>query len=184
MADVTKWLNDSGESPDGEMFGELYAELKKIARMRMQGERAGHTLDATALVHEAWIRLEKSAPDQWSNRNQFYGVAAEAMRRILVESARRRLSQKRGSGLVAESLEESEIPIASPLPDDRLLEVNEVLDQLEEEDAQLAQVVKLRFFGGLKQAELAALLGVTERTVRKYLSVAKLRLFRALEEES
>ncbi len=184
MADVTKWLNASGDPPDGELFGELYAEMKKIARTRMRGERAGHTLDATALVHEAWIRLEKSAPDHWNNRNQFFGVAAEAMRRILVESARRRLSQKRGSGQVAEALEESEIPISSPLPDDRLLEVHEVLDQLESKDPQLAQVVKLRYFGGLKQGEIAALLEVSERTVRKYLSIAKLRLFQALEKES
>lgn len=183
MAEVTRWLNESGEEPDGEMFGELYAELKRIARSRLRGERQGHTLNPTALVHEAWIRLEKSAPDQWGNRNQFYGVAAEAMRRILVESARRRLSQKRGSGQVAGSLEGTEIPVTAPLPDDRLIEVHEVLDQLESDDPGLAQVVKMRYFGGLKQSEIGALLEVSERTVRKYLSVAKVRLFRALEEK-
>ena len=183
MADVTRWLNASGSEPEGEMFGELYAELKRIAHLRMKGERLGHTLQATALVHEAWMRLEKSAPEEWQNRSQFYGVAAEAMRRILVESARRRLSQKRGSGETAVRLEEEDLPVTSILPDDRLLEVHEVLDQLEREDEELARIVKLRFFGGLSIAELAALVGVSERTIHKYLGLAKLRLLRSLEEE-
>lgn len=180
MADVTNWLNVSGGEPDEQMFGELYAELKKIARSRMRGERAGHTLDATALVHEAWIRLEKSAPEHWSNRHQFYGVAAEAMRRILVESARRRLAQKRGRGEGNVPLEENDLPIQSPFPDDRLIEVHEVLDQLEVENEMDAQIVKLRFFGGMKIAEIAALLGVSEITVHRHWSSAKLWLFRTL----
>lgn len=95
------------------MFGELYAELKKLARSRMRGERAGHTLDATALVHEVWMRLEKSSPAQWNYRNQFCGVAAEAIRRTLVESARRRLTKKRGEGEGHVPLEDNDLPIHS-----------------------------------------------------------------------
>lgn len=184
MADVTRWLNDSGEHPEGEMFGELYAELKKIAHSRMRGERAGHTLDATALVHEAWIRLEKSAPANWENRSQFYGLAAEAMRRILVESARRRQAKKRGAGEAAVTLHEEEIPITGALPDDRLLELHEVLDQLEAEDEREARIVKLRYFGGMKVAEIAALLEISTKSVHRHLGSAKVWLYRALGEKS
>ncbi len=183
MGEVTKWLNESGEEPDREIIGELYAELKGIARSRMRGERSGHTLDATALVHEAWIRLEKSAPEEWRNRGQFYGVAAEAMRRILVESARRRLSRKRGQGKGAALLEEDDLPLITTLPDDRLVEVHEVLDQLEAEDPMAAGVVKLRFFGGMKNPEIAALLGVSTRTVGRHWAWAQVWLVRALEEK-
>ena len=98
MADVTRWLNASTSSRDEEMFAGLYAELHKIARGRMAGERPEQTLDATGLVHEAWLRLEKSAPEEWQNRKHFFGAAAEAMRRILVEAARRRMAAKRGEG--------------------------------------------------------------------------------------
>ena len=181
MADHTRWLNDIPDARDGEQFRALYDELKKIARSRMQNERAGHTLGATALVHEAWLRLEKAAPRQWCDRGEFYGFAAEAMRRILVESARRRLSAKRGGGEVAVPLEENDLPVTPTLPDDRLLEVHEVLDQLEAENEMDARIVKLRFFGGMKQAEIAALLGVSEMTVGRHWAAAKVWLYQALE---
>ena len=184
MAEVTRWLNASGSESDGEIFNELYAELKKIAQSRMRGERVGHTLNATALVNEAWLRLEKSAPEKWRDRKQFYGAAAEAMRRILVESARRRLSQKRGEGEGTVPLDDGEILLTSDLPDDRLLEVHEVLDQLEAESEMDARIVKLRFFGGLKVEEIAALFEVSQTTVHKHLKVAKLWLYRALDEKS
>ena len=90
MEDVTRWLNASTASRDEEMFALLYAELHCIARGRMAAERPGRTLDATGLVHEAWMRLERTAPEEWRDRKQFYAAAAEAMRRILVEAARRR----------------------------------------------------------------------------------------------
>lgn len=181
MADLTRWLNDSSVNPDGEVFGELYAELRKIAHSRMRGERPEHTLDATALVHEAWMRMAKSHPTEWRDRGQFYGVAAEAMRRILVESARRRRSEKRGGGEAVVPLHEEVIPVSGSLPDDRLLEVHEVLDQLEADAPALAQIVKMRFFAGLKVAEIAALLEVSRKTVHKHLGVAKVRLLHALE---
>ena len=146
------------------------------------GERPDHTLNATALVHEAWLRLEKSAPDEWRDRKQFFAAVSEAMRRILVEAARRRLAAKRGSGEAA--IPESEVDISGPIPDERLLAVHEVLDQLEEEDEMNARIVKLRFFGGMKNDEIAALLEVNEKTVRRHWTVAKVWLYRALQEES
>lgn len=181
MEDVTRWLNASTDCQDGELFAGLYGELKNIARARMAGERPGHTLGATALVHEAWLRLEKSAPEQWRDRRQFYAAAAEAMRRILVESARRRLAAKRGGAAVVVSADEIDLP--APLPDERLLAVHEALERLEEEDEEKARIVKLRFFGGMKNDEIAALLEVNEKTVRRHWTMAKVRLFRALEEE-
>ena len=115
-SDFTRWLNASSGSRDDGVFAEIYRELQRIARGRMAGEREGHTLSATALVHEAWLRLQKSSPDQWRDRRQFYGAAAEAMRRILVEGARRRLAAKRGSGDDVVPLDG--IDIAAAMPDE------------------------------------------------------------------
>lgn len=181
MEDVTRWLNASAASRDEEMFAGLYAELHKIARGRMAGEQAGQTLDATGLVHEAWLRLEKSAPEEWRDRKQFYAAAAEAMRRILVDAARRRLSAKRGGGERAVPLEE--LPVPAPMDDERLLEVHEVLDRLEEEDEVKGRIVKLRFFGGLQHPEIAALLEMSESTVRRHWTLAKMWLYDALQGE-
>jgi RNA polymerase sigma factor (TIGR02999 family) len=181
IPDFTRWLNASTESRDDELFAGLYTELKRIAGARMAGERSDHTLNATALVHEAWLRLEKTAPDQWRNRKHFFAAVSEAMRRILVEAARRRLAAKRGGDKA--SIPEDEVNILAPIPDDRLLAVHEVLDQLEQEDEMKARIVKLRFFGGMNNDEIAALLEVNEKTVRRHWTVAKVWLYRALEEK-
>ena len=180
--DFTRWLNAPAGSGDDGVFAGIYAELQRIARRRMAGEREGHTLSATALVHEAWLRLEHSAPDQWRDRQQFYGAAAEAMRRILVEGARRRLAAKRGGGDTAVPLDGMDI--AAPLPDERLLAVHEALDQLEREDELKARIVKLHFFSGLMHEEIASLTGLNERTVRDHWAVAKIWLFRVLQKNS
>lgn len=180
--DFTRWLNASSGSRDDGIFAGIYIELQRIARGRMAGEREGHTLNATALVHEAWLRLEKSSPDQWRDRKQFYGAAAEAMRRILVEGARRRLTAKRGSGDTAVPLDGMDL--SAPLPDERLLAVHEALDQLELEDELKARIVKLHFFSGLNHDEIASLLGLNIRTVCRHWAVAKLWLFRALQENT
>lgn len=182
--DHTRWLNASHDSRDGEMFAALYEELMKIARARMRGERAGHTLDATALVHEAWLRLEKGSRRWWRDRAEFYGFAAEAMRRILVESARRRMAWKRGGDAEVLALEETDLPVTASLPDDRLIEVHEVLDRLEAENEVDGQIVKLRFFGGMKNREIAALLEVSEMTVQRHWAAAKVWLYHALREKS
>jgi RNA polymerase sigma factor (TIGR02999 family) len=180
--DVTKWLNASSDSRDDDLFNTLYRELKQIAGARMASERQGHTLGATALVHEAWMRLEKSGPDEWRDRSQFFASAAEAMRRILIEAARRRLAAKRGGG--EEMVPADEIDIPAPMPDEQLIDLHEALNILEKEDEMKAQIVKLRFFGGLKNTEIAALLGVNEKTVRRHWSVAKVLLYQVLKEET
>ena len=157
------------------MFAGLYAELHKIARGRMAAEREGHTLDATGLVHEAWLRLEKSAPEEWRDRKQFYAAAT-------VEAARRRLAAKRGGGQEAVPLDD-DLPVPAPVADERLLGIHEVLDQLEEEDETKARIVKLRFFGGMKHDEIAALLEVSEPTVRRHWNLAKMWLYEAIHRE-
>lgn len=162
------------------LFEELYRELKVIARSQMAGERAYATLNATALVHEAWMRLENGSGEPWRDRSQFFAAASEAMRRILVEAARRRNAAKRGGG-------QSALPMDGiDLPDDtdhlRILEVNEVLDILEAEDPVKAQIVKMRFYCGMENEEIAAVLGVNEKTVRRHWQLAKVRLFRAIQE--
>lgn len=182
MHEQTQWLNSTNGSCDDARFGELYAELKKIALGRMAIERNGQALEATELVHEAWLRLQKSTPESWRDRGQFYGAAAEAMRRILVETARRRLSAKRGGGEEGVPLDGVQLP--APLPDERLIAIHEVLDELEAVDEVKAKIVKLRFFSGMNHDEIAALLHVNEKTVRRHWALAKLWLYRAMEKTS
>jgi len=177
--DFTRLLNASTVSNEADHFAGLYAELKKIAAGRMAAERPGATLDATALVHEAWLRLQKSAPDQWRDRKQFFAAAAEAMRRILVEAARRRIAAKRGSGEACVPLDGLDLP--APIADERLLCIHEVLDQLEAEDALKARIVKMRFFSGMNYDEIAALLEIHEKTVRRHWALAKLWLYQQIE---
>jgi len=181
MEGYTRWLN--GRQSDGEetVLG-LYAEMKKIAAARMAAERPGQTLNVTALVHEAWLRLEKSAPEEWRDRRQFFAAASEAMRRILVEAARRRIAAKRGGGEERVPLDGLEISAA--VTDERLLDVHEVLDRLETEDELKARIVKLRFFSGMDHHEIAALLEVNEKTVRRHWEVAKVWLYKAIRENS
>lgn len=180
MAEFTLMLNGPEESRDGEVFVRLYAELKKMACGKMAQERPEHTLSPTGLVHEAWMRLDGSAPEQWRDRQQYYAAATEAMRRILVESARRRLAHKRGGGAKSEPLDEVEFTLFAPLPDERLIAVHEALDELEEEKPINARIVKLRYFGGMRHQEIAVLLDMGETTVRRHWAVAKVWLYRAL----
>ena len=183
MEEVTRWLNrPTDSSEDEDLFAMLYAELRKIAGSRMVGERVGHTLCATALVNEAWLRLQKSMPEEWRDRKQFYGAAAEAMRRILVEAARRRLASKRGGAEEDVPFDEG-LHVFAPLADERLLGIHEVLDQLEKEDEMKGRIVKLRFFGGMKHDEIAALLEVSEVTVRRHWVKAKMWLFDAMNDD-
>ena len=181
MAEYTRLINASTASSGDDLFVGLYGELKKIAAGRMAVERRDQTLDATALVHEAWLRLQKSAPEKWRDRKQFFAAAAEAMRRILVEAARRRIAAKRGAGAFVVPLDGLDLP--APVADERLLGIHEVLDQLEAEDEIKARIVKLRFFSGMNHDEIAALLGVNEKTVRRHWALAKIWLYRAMEKE-
>jgi RNA polymerase sigma factor (TIGR02999 family) len=183
MPDYTRWLNSADQPRDNEVFEMLYAELHRIARSKMARERQGATLDTHGLLHEAWLRLEKSAPEQWRDRKQFYAAASEAMRRILVDAARRRLAAKRGGGAEAVAMHD-ELPVASPMDDDRLLDVHLALDRLEAEFPMDAQIVKLRFFSGLENEAIATLLEVSERTVERHWKLAKLWLYRELKDST
>ena len=143
--------------------------------MRLTGSKAVLN-DATRRLLADWTRTK----EKWRDRKQFYGAAAEAMRRILVEAARRRLAAKRGGGEGAVPLDDS-LPVHAPMPDERLLGVHEVLDQLEAEDEMSARIVKLRFFGGMTNEEIAALLEVSVTTVKRRWVVAKVWLYEAIE---
>jgi RNA polymerase sigma factor (TIGR02999 family) len=154
----------------GELLPLVYSELRRQAAARMALEPAGQTLQPTALVHEAWIRLAGQHNQQYPNRHCFFGAAAEVMRRILVDRARRRRAARHGGGLERVELDAIEIPNA----DDALIQgVHEALDELAKLDAGKAEIVKLRFFVGLSFGEIAALLGVNERTVRRHWTFAK-----------
>jgi RNA polymerase sigma factor (TIGR02999 family) len=179
MPDYTRWLNNADHTCDNEVFAGLYAELRRMARSKLAMEHQGGTLDTCGLLHEAWLRLEKSAPEQWRDRKQFYAAASEAMRRILVDAARRRLAAKRGGGEGNVPLDD-DLQVAAPMDDDRLLDVHEALDRFETEFPMDAQIVKLRFFSGLGNEEIATLLEVSERTVERHWKLAKLWLFREL----
>ena len=145
----------------------VYEELRKLASHKMVNERANHTLQPTALVHEAWLRLGGEAQPDWQNRGHFFAAAAEAMRRILVERARRRMAAKRGGG--AEVLDVDELEIPSPTTnDDALLDLHEALDKLAAVDPRKAELVKLRYFMGLSFEETAAALGIAVPTAKQW----------------
>jgi RNA polymerase sigma factor (TIGR02999 family) len=161
----------------------VYCELKKLAGYNMAREASGHTLQPTALVHEAYLRLVGSGDAQlWGSRTHFFAAAAEAMRRILIESARRKQRIKHGGHLERVDVEEVELPL--PLPDDELLALDEALDRLATVDSCAAQVVKLCFFAGLTQEQAAEDLGVSVATVERRWSFARAWLFRELKRET
>ena len=182
MSDITRILQsiDGGDAKAAdELLPLVYEELRRVAAARMAQEAPGQTLQPTALVHEAWLRLGGENQPDWQNRGHFFSAASEAMRRILVESARRKLRLKRGGG--QERVEWQESAIQAPAEEEKLLQVHEALNALAAEDPQKAEIVKLRFFVGLGLEEIAALLGVNEKTVRRHWEVAKVRLFQNIK---
>ena len=163
---------DRGD-PDAaaELLPLVYDELRKLAAARMAQEAPGQTLQATALVHEAWLRLAGSERQQWHGRSHFFGAAAEAMRRILIDRARSKAAEKRGGGQALAELDESKLQLAAP--SDEVLAVHEALDALAAEDAVAAQVVKLRYFVGLTIPEIAEVLEMAPRSVNRYWAFAR-----------
>jgi RNA polymerase sigma factor (TIGR02999 family) len=159
---------ERGDSPAAaELLPLVYDELRRLAAQKMNRESAGHTLQPTALVHEAWLRLGGSDAPAFQNRAHFFGAAAEAMRRILIEHARRRLAAKRGAGV--EAVDVDELEISSPVADDdRLLALNEALEKLAAVDPRKAELVKLRYFVGLNFEEAAAVLGIAVPTAKQW----------------
>ncbi len=178
MSDITRILT-AIEAGDGASTDELlpvvYEELRRMAARRMASEPAGHTLQPTALVHEAWLQLVDTPAQSWQNRAHFFGAAAEAMRRILIASARRKLTQRRGAR--AAHLDVDEIEIASPEPDDQLLAVNDALDRFAALEPRQAELVKLRYFAGLKIEEAADVLGISLATAKRWWTYARAWLF-------
>lgn len=184
MNDVTRILN-AAQAGDPQATEELlplvYDELRRLAGYKMSGEAAGHTLQATALVHEAWLRLAGGNQGGWQNRAHFFAAAAEAMRRILVEHARRKLSQKRGGGAIHDELKETSIVITAP--PDELLAVHEALDKLAREDPSAAELVKLRYFVGMTMEEAASAMGLAKRTAEGIWTYAKAWLGREIRSQ-
>lgn len=169
---------DSNPEASSELLPLVYGELRAIAKQRINQERAGHTLQATALVHEAYIRLIGSQNVSWQNRAHFFGACANAMRQILVDHARKRGAKKRLGGKAAVTLEHAEV--ADETNVDLILAVNDGLEKLRAEDEAAAKIVELRFFGGLTMEEIAQALNVSERTVHREWNFAKARLFQLL----
>ena len=165
--------------PTDELIQLVYAELRALARAWIAREPPGHTLPPTALVHEAYLRLVNDPGLQWENRRHFFGAAAEAMRRILIERARRVSRRKRGGGQTRVTLEEEATPAAAP-DADQVLAVDEALQGLESLDAGMAQVVKLRYFGGLTVEETARALNLSPRSVNRNWTAARAWLKREL----
>ncbi len=182
--EVTGWLNAWNEG-DSEAFDELvalvYLELKQMAARALSRERANHTLQTTALVHEVYVRLLAQNRIQWQNRSQFLGVAGGLMRRILVDHARRRLAEKRDGGLRVTFQDPAE-PNHSRFLD--LLLLDEALSRLQLRDPRQARVVELRYFAGLKIAETAEVLGVSVRTVKREWTMARAWLRREIQQET
>jgi RNA polymerase sigma factor (TIGR02999 family) len=163
-----------------ELLPLVYDELRKLAAARMTHEAAGHTLQPTALVHEAWLRLTGDEPNLYfANRAHFFAAAAEAMRRILVDRARRKSADKRGGGW--ERINLDSVDLAADANDDTLLLINESLDKLAQEEPQAAEIVKLRFFAGLTLEEAGQLLGFTERTAKRHWAFARAWLYEAMK---
>jgi RNA polymerase sigma factor (TIGR02999 family) len=178
MSEITLMLEavSAGDHRASEQLLPLvYDELRRLAAARMAQESAGHTLQPTALVHEVWLRLTGGQKQSWENRAHFFGAAAEAMRRILIERARRKSRLKRGSGQAL--LDIADLDVAAAIPDDKVLLVDEALEQLKVEDPEKAKIVMLKFFAGLTNEQVAELLNVNERTVRRQWEFAKAWLF-------
>jgi RNA polymerase sigma factor (TIGR02999 family) len=185
MSDVTQIL-ERVEQGDGKAAEELlplvYEELRQLAAHKMVNELSGQTLQATALVHEAWLRLIGSQGQSWQGRTHFFGAAAESMRRILIENARRKKSLKRGAGV--EKLDLDQVDVAANADEDALLAVNDALEKLALEDPRSAEVVKLRFFVGMSNAEAATALGLSERSVKRCWTFARAWLYNEIRREN
>ena len=173
MSEVTRMLEamerGNGEAAD-QLLPVVYAELRRLAAHKMAQENPGQTLQPTALVHEAWLKLVGQENRCWEDRNHFFAAAAEAMRRILTDNARRKLRQRRGGGLQRVELDNCS---AATQTGDQVLAVDEALEKLARLDPKRAELVKLRYFVGLTFAEAADVLGISEPTAKRYWAFAR-----------
>jgi RNA polymerase sigma factor (TIGR02999 family) len=181
MSDVTRILNaiERGDArATDELLPLVYEELRVLAAQKLSHEAPGQTLQATALVHEAYVRLVGDGPGGWDNRGHFFVAAAEAMRRILVENARRKRTDKRGGGRERMNLDELTLSITGPSED--IIVVSEALDKLATSDPLVADLVKLHYFSGLTLDQVAQIRGIGRRTAVKYLAYARAWLHREI----
>lgn len=184
MSELTVILqraNQGDPHAANEILPLVYEELRKLAAARMARENPGQTLQATALVHEAWLRLGGDDQPDWQNRAHFFAAAAEAMRRILIDNARRKKYLRHGGG--AERVNIEGLELAAQMDDAQLIALHEALDQLARHDSEKAEIVKLRFFAGLTNEQVAKVLGVSEPTVKRHWAYARAWLFRAMSEK-
>ena len=178
MSDITRVIQaiqHGDPKAADELLPLVYEELRKLAASRMANEAAGNTLQPTALVHEAWLRLVGNDNPTFAGRAHFFAAAAEAMRRILIDRARRKAALRHGGGQVRVDIQQ--IDLASPDADEQLLAVNEALDKLAAQDPVEAELVKLRYFVGLTTEEAAHLLDISPRTARNYWAHARTWLY-------
>jgi RNA polymerase sigma factor (TIGR02999 family) len=178
MGDITRILQAGGladERASEELLPMVYKELRRHAAVRMAREVPGQTLQPTALVHEAWIRLAGDGGRRWQNRAHFFGAAAEAMRRILIEKARNKARLKRGANPVRLDIER--VDLAAATPDEKAVLIDEALERLKAQDPEKARVVILKFFEGLTNQQVAECMNVAERTVERHWAYAKVWLF-------
>jgi RNA polymerase sigma factor (TIGR02999 family) len=184
VSEVTRILDSVAQGDPGaaeKLLPLVYEELRRLAAHKMAGEAPGHTLQPTELVHEAWIRLTGGEEPHWQNRAHFFGAAAEAMRRILVQRARQRTALKRGGGAQPVSLDEIEIPLIVA-DDERLLAVDEALERLAATHPRKAELVKLRYFTGMTFEEAASVLGIAVPTAKEWWAYARAWLAVALRQ--
>ncbi len=178
MTEITRFLDqlaDGDEHAAERLLDVVYAELRMLATAKLAREAPGHTLQPTALVHEVWLRLVGDEPRDWKSRRYFFGACAEAMRRILVESARKKARLKRGGD--RERVELEDLPSEEPLATIDLLALDEALAKLTEEDEAKAELVKLRFFAGLTLEQAARTLGVSPATADRHWAYARAFLY-------
>jgi len=181
MSEITRILNSGGladERASEELLPLVYTELRRHAAVRMAREVPGQTLQPTALVHEAWLRMAGEGGRRWQNRAHFFGAAAEAMRRILIEKARNKARIKRGGN--PQRLDIEKVDIAAATPDEKAVLIDEALKRLQAQDPEKARVVVLKFFEGLTNKEVAECMQVTERTVDRYWAYAKAWLMQSI----
>lgn len=181
--DVTKLLSAARAGDPlavEQLYGRIYAELRLLATQKMLREAPGQTLQPTALVHEAWLRLGGDEQPTWQDRAHFFAAAAEAMRRILVERARRKQALRRGQG--AEHVELDGLPIAGPADDEQVLALDDALEQFAKIEPAKAELVKLRFFVGLTTDQAAAAINISEPTAKRWWAYARAWIYRAMNE--
>jgi RNA polymerase sigma factor (TIGR02999 family) len=181
MSDITQALQafDRGDGRAAEQLLPLvYEELRRLAEHKMAGEKSGQTLQPTALVHEAWLKIAGDGQERFANRRHFFKAAATAMQQILIDIARRKQRLKHGGNLAGEELHESRIAVA--VPSDELLAVNEALAALAREDPEAAEVVQMRYFVGMTVPEIADALGLSPRTVDRHWAFARAWLKRTI----